>query len=170
MSFEVDGNRAWIVSLAAIALVVLGAAAGAVAPTWLGWDEEDSVAITDLPNPGEPGMPEIPELQFAVEESMAPDASDEMRYAEYERIVVDIFSDGSLRVLGDRMEMTAFKSLLEHQLAEQLKTVVAIRPAADCIYQHIGSVISVCKDFGVPHQMEGRLHAHAAIEVPGERA
>ena len=74
------------------------------------------------------------------------------RFARYDNIVVEVKPDGTLRVLGDQMGMDAFKSLLSEQLREQLQTVVTIRPDGNCLFRHVGPVMAVCEEVGIPHQ------------------
>ena len=92
------------------------------------------------------------------------------RFARYDDIVVEVKQDGTLRVLGEQMEMDALKSLLSDQLREQLQTVVTIRPDGNCLFRHVGPVIAVCEDVGVPHQTMPRK-VPASIGLPlGEPA
>lgn len=77
-------------------------------------------------------------------------------WGRYDNIVVEVRPDGSLRVLGEPMGVEAFKTLLDAQLHEQLRTMVTIRPDNECLFRHVGSVIKACQEVGVPHQMEPR--------------
>ncbi len=82
--------------------------------------------------------------------------------ARYDNIVVEVKQDGTLRVLGEQMAVGSFKLLLDDQLREQLQTVVTIRADDNCLFRHVGPVISVCDEVGVPHLM-GSTRAPAPI-------
>ena len=78
------------------------------------------------------------------------------RFARYDNIVVEVKQDGTLRVLGERMGMEAFKLLLSEQMRDQLRTVVTIRPDGNCLFRHVGPVMTICEEVGISHQMEPR--------------
>ena len=99
-------------------------------------------------------------------EMQAPEATRQQRFATYDKIVVEVKKDGTLRVLGEQMKMDAFRSLLGYQRDEHLPTVVTIRPDEDCVYSHIGRVILVCDDFGIPHQMVTTSSVEAPTVLP----
>ena len=77
----------------------------------------------------------------------------EAEVAHYDRILVEVKPDGQLQVLGEQMEMDAFRTLLDDQLREHLPTVVTIVPDDDCLFRHVGPVITVCEQAGVPHSV-----------------
>jgi len=149
---------AWPVVRGAVVLVLGGVLAGATVPAWLGWHGADARAAREAPPPHNlPATPSQENLQVAAVEMAAPDAPIDATYANYDEIIVDVLSDGSISVLGDPMGLAAFKSVLRDQRLESWKTVVMIRPAENCPYRHIGPVISACDDCGVPHQIKGTL-------------
>ncbi len=110
------------------------------------------IALTAKPVPpllsgGMPSNATGPATGSATAESMA---------ARFDDIVVEVNRDGSLRVLGEPMQVDGFKSLLSDQLREQLRTMVTIRPDTECLFRHVGRVISACDEAGVPHRMQSR--------------
>jgi len=85
-----------------------------------------------------------------------------------DNIVVEVNQDGSLRVLGEPMPIQAFRELLSAQMREQLRTLVTIRPDGQCPFRHVGTVISVCQDVGVPHQTQaGQISASTGTPADG---
>lgn len=78
------------------------------------------------------------------------------RNARYDNIMVDVKRDGTLHVLGEKMALDRFKSLLGRQIREQSQTVVTIRPDDNCPFRYVGSVISVCNEAGVSYQTKPR--------------
>lgn len=108
---------------------------------------------------------QLPRLPF---DPMSPQPVDS-HFARYDNIVVEVKPDGTLRVLGERMEMAAFKSLLVEQLREQLQTIVTIRPDGNCLFRHVGPVITVCEQAGVPHQTQS-LPVPEQVSSPPDRS
>lgn len=90
------------------------------------------------------------------------------RSDRYDDIVVDVNLDGTLQVLGEPMEVQTFKSLLNTQLQEQLQTLVTIRPDGNCLFRHVGPVITVCEQAGVPYRtlMQANSMSSSATSPP----
>jgi hypothetical protein len=76
--------------------------------------------------------------------------------AHYDKLVVEVKRDGTLRVLGEQIEVDAFRDMLDHQLDELTPTMVTIQPDDDCIFRHVGPVISVCEEVGIRHTTQPR--------------
>ncbi len=60
-----------------------------------------------------------------------------------------------------------FFSLLR-ELRGQLGMVVTIRPDDNCPFRHVGPIISICEEAGVPHQtLPGPVRAMGTDVFPG---
>jgi biopolymer transport protein ExbD len=127
------------------------------APAWLA-PGRDTRVTAELGN----GLPQHPlprreTMGYTTKEMVAPDVpyAEQVKhqFANYDRIVVEVHRDGSLSVLGKIMPMDAFRSLLGDQQQDGVQTVVAIQAEHDCLYRHIGRVIRLCEDMGIPHLM-----------------
>lgn len=146
---------------AAVAILVLvttvGLGPGRCVPAWLNSKPHTRVAMALGKGVPKHPLPRCATMGFASNTMLSPDASDaeqvEHLLADYDRIVVEVHRDGSLLVLGKAMPMDTFRSLLGGQQHEGIKTVVAIRAEDGCVFQHIGRVIRLCEDLGIPHLM-----------------
>jgi hypothetical protein len=88
--------------------------------------------------------------------------------ASWDRVLVEVRHDGSLQVLGEQMEREAFRLLVSQQLREQLNLVVTICPDDNCPFRHVGRVISICEEAGVPHQtLPGPVRAGIGVPPGG---
>jgi len=141
-----------------LAFVIIGLLidAGVYTPAWLtgrgaGAGAESAAQLSERP------LPSRSQMGFATQQILPPDATFEQhlqqQYAEYDRLVVEVHSDGSLCVLGEDMPLDTLRSLIGSQQQEGMPTLVAIRPDSDCVYRHIDHLIQLCHDLGVPHLM-----------------
>lgn len=153
-----------------LAFVMIGLLidAGFYTPAWLigrgagaGADSAAQQRERPLPSRGQMG--------FAIKQMLPPDATVEQQllqqYAEYDRLVVEVHSDGSLCVWGKDMPLDTLRSLIGSQQQEGMPTLVAIRPDGDCVYRHIDHLIQLCQDLGVPHLMVAAAPASGAARV-----
>jgi biopolymer transport protein ExbD len=75
------------------------------------------------------------------------------QYADYERIQVDVRRDGSIAVLGQTMAMDDLLVWLRDQRDADIDTCVSVRADGDCQYLHVGRIVQMCQDLGVPTLM-----------------
>jgi hypothetical protein len=135
--------------------------------TWLGQIDDSAIELGrgDAPLPPRAGLQRIDAPKI-----VCPDASFaeqlEQQFASYDRIVVEIHRDGSLRVMGQAMPLAAFRSLLDDQQHEGVLTFVAIRPADDCVYRHVDHVVRLCNSMGIPHLVMSAAVSPATTQVP----
>ena len=75
------------------------------------------------------------------------------QYADYENIQVDVHRDGTITVLGQTMAINDLLDWLNDQRRAEINTCVSVRAEGDCQYHHVGRVIQMCQDLGVPTLM-----------------
>jgi biopolymer transport protein ExbD len=75
------------------------------------------------------------------------------QYADFENIQVDVHRDGSITVLGRTMAMDDLLAWLRDQRNADIDTCVSVRADGDCQYLHVGRVVQMCQDLGVPTLM-----------------
>lgn len=163
-------SRASVLALGSAILLVGGVLVGAIAPAWLGLEPDahhtpDVARLPPRTQSSEPGRVQMQMKRLAAPK-FTPDFSNlsqDPRFARYDNIVVEVKSDGTLRVLGEPMEMDKLRDLLGDQVHDQLKTFVTIRPDENCKFRHVGRVISVCDEVGVPHRMVPTTAVQAAV-------
>jgi biopolymer transport protein ExbD len=96
-------------------------------------------------------------LKSASMTALAPEApfADQFgqQYADYENIQVDVHRDGTITVLGQTMALDALIDWLNDQRRAEINTCVSVRAEGDCQFHHVGRVIQMCQDLGVPTLM-----------------
>ena len=75
------------------------------------------------------------------------------QYADYEKIQVDVRRDGSIAVQGKTMAMDDLLVWLRDQRTADIDTCVSVRADGDCQYLHVGRLVQMCQDLGVPTLM-----------------
>ncbi len=89
----------------------------------------------------------------ATAEALAlPAKSSSDAFSQFDKIIVDIEDDGSIRVFGESMDVAKLCAMLSDQLTDHAKTMVTIRPDENCVFRHIEQVIQVCDDCKIHHQ------------------
>lgn len=106
-----------------------------------------------------PAVAQLPSghLKSASITALAPEAPYAERfgqqYADYENIQVDVHRDGTITVLGQTMALNDLLDWLNDQRQADINTCVSVRAEGDCQYHHVGRVIQMCQDLGVPTLM-----------------
>ena len=75
------------------------------------------------------------------------------QYADYENIQIDVHRDGTITVLGQTMALNELLEWLNDQRRADINTCVSVRAEGDCQYHHVGRVVQMCQDLGVPTLM-----------------
>lgn len=75
------------------------------------------------------------------------------QYADYENIQVDVHRDGTITVLGRTMALDDLLDWLNDQRRAEINTCVSVRAEGDCQYHHVGRIVQMCQDLGVPTLM-----------------